>query len=77
MFVLHKLESGYRGVFVCDICGEAIKSVGEAKAIIAGSGSKYSPRSQIHTKCLDKDSLSNQDIVMTLQEFIKEMTQKY
>lgn len=73
MFVLHKVNDVFRGAFICDICNKPIETIEDAKAIIAGHGSEYHPRSQVHTKCFDEDSINKDDNVMALREYIKAM----
>jgi hypothetical protein len=74
MFVLHKVNDKYRGASVCDICHKPLDASEEAKAIIAAQGSEYHPRSQVHTKCLDENSINrDQDAVMSLHEYINAM----
>ena len=77
MFFLIKSENGFQGRFVCDICHEPIMTLDDGTAIIAPNGSKFSPRSQVHSICLDQEQrpISNQDTTMTLEEYITAMTQ--
>lgn len=78
MFVLHKVNDVFRGAFICDICNRPIETIEDAKAIIAGHGSKYHPRSQVHTKCFDEDSIKkDEDNVMALREYIKVMNESF
>ena len=77
MFVLHKSGNRFRGVFVCDICDKPINTIDEAKAIIAGDGSRFFPRSQVHTSCIDEDSICSQDTIMTLKDYVEAMIQNY
>ncbi len=77
MFVLHKVNDVFRGAFICDICNKPIETIEDAKAIIAGHGSKYHPRSQVHTSCFDEDSINKDDNVMALSEYIKAMTESF
>ena len=78
MFVLRRVNDVFRGAFICDICDEAIETVEDAKAIIARHGSKYHPRSQVHTKCFDEHSINkDEDNVMGLREYIKVMKESF
>lgn len=78
MFVLYKVNDVFRGAFICDNCQKPIETIEDAKAIIASHGSKYHPRSQVHSKCFDEDSINkDEDNVMALREYIKVMNESF